>query len=148
MPATAVLNLIDTPGHTDFGYEVTRSLAACEGAAARGHGRRGGQTLANAYLADNNLRSVPVINKIDLPSAARRVQAPDRDIIGLDSAGAILASAKEGTGVRETRRMSHAFIRQPVNATRRSRPDLRLWFDPRRGVVIVIRVIDGVIGRR
>ena len=100
-----VLNLIDTPGHVDFGYEVTRSLAACEGALLLIDASQGveAQTLANAYLAvDNNLEIIPVINKIDLPSAQ-----PDEcrrqleEIIGLDGAGAILASAKEGTGVSE-----------------------------------------------
>src|SRR4026208_1809078 len=100
-----VLNLIDTPGHVDFSYEVTRSLAACEGALLLVDAAQGveAQTLANAYLAvDNNLEIIPVINKIDLPSAQpdeskRQIE----EIIGLDASTAILASAKEGTGTQD-----------------------------------------------
>src|SRR3974377_1204247 len=100
-----VLNLIDTPGHVDFSYEVTRSLAACEGALLLVDASQGveAQTLANAYLAvENSLEIIPVINKIDLPGA--QPEEPRRqieDIVGLDGAGAILASAKLGTGVPE-----------------------------------------------
>src|SRR3954470_5681674 len=100
-----VLNLIDTPGHVDFSYEVTRSLAACEGALLLVDASQGveAQTLANAYLAvDNNLEIIPVINKIDLPSAQpEEARRQLEEIIGLDAAGAILASAKEGTGTEE-----------------------------------------------
>ena len=100
-----VLNLIDTPGHVDFSYEVTRSLAACEGALLLVDASQGveAQTLANAYLAvEHNLEIIPVINKIDLPSAQpEEARRQLEDIIGLDGAGAILASAKEGRGVKE-----------------------------------------------
>src|SRR5687767_8277393 len=99
---TYVLNLIDTPGHVDFSYEVSRSLAACEGALLVVDAAQGveAQTVANAYLAlEHELTLVPIINKIDLPNAdPDRVQAQLRDVIGLDSDSAILASAKEGIG--------------------------------------------------
>src|SRR5689334_17880410 len=146
-----VLNLIDTPGHVDFSYEVTRSLAACEGALLLVDASQGveAQTLANAYLAvDNNLEIIPVINKIDLPSAQPdECKRQIEDIIGLDSAGAILASAKEGTGVREILEAVVARFHPP--AGEREAPLKALifdsWFDPYRGVVIVVRVIDGVL---
>jgi GTP-binding protein LepA len=144
-----VLNLIDTPGHVDFGYEVTRSLAACEGALLLVDASQGveAQTLANAYLAvENNLEIIPVINKIDLPSAQPdECKRQIEDIIGLDSSTAILASAKEGTGVRE---ILEAVVDRFPPA--QGNPDAPLkalifdsWFDPYRGVVIVVRVIDG-----
>src|SRR6202522_2391000 len=99
------LNLIDTPGHVDFSYEVTRSLAACEGALLLVDASQGveAQTLANAYLAvENNLDIIPVINKIDLPGAQpEEARRQIEDIIGLDGSGAMLASAKTGTGVPE-----------------------------------------------
>jgi GTP-binding protein LepA len=148
---TYILNLIDTPGHVDFSYEVTRSLAACEGALLLVDASQGveAQTLANAYLAvENNLEIIPVINKIDLPGAQpEEVKRQIEEIIGLDANGAILASGKTGQGVHE---ILEAIVRRlppPVGE-----PDAPLkalifdsWYDSYRGVVILTRVIDGVM---
>src|SRR5690349_25066544 len=148
---TYVLNLIDTPGHVDFSYEVTRSLAACEGALLLIDASQGveAQTLANAYLAvDNSLEIVPVINKIDLPGAQPdEAKRQIEEIVGLDASHAILASAKEGTGVHEI--LEAIVHRLPAPKGNPDGPLKSLifdsWYDPYRGVIILTRVIDGTM---
>jgi len=146
-----VLNLIDTPGHVDFTYEVSRSLAACEGAILVVDASQGvqAQTMANVYLAlEHDHEIIPVLNKIDLPSAEPdRVRQEIEDAIGLDASDAILASAKEGVGTEE---VLEAIVRRiPPPAGDPAAPTRALifdsWFDPYHGAVVLVRVVDGVL---
>lgn len=146
-----VLNLMDTPGHVDFAYEVSRSLAACEGALLVVDAAQGveAQTLANVYQSiEHDHEIVPVINKIDLPSAEpEKVRNEIEEVIGIDASGAVLASAKSGIGIDEILNAVCERIPAP-----KGDPDAPLkamlvdsWYDPYLGVVILIRVIDGTI---
>jgi GTP-binding protein LepA len=148
---TYELNLIDTPGHVDFHYEVSRSLAACEGALLVVDASQGveAQTLANVYLAsEHSLAIVPVINKIDLPSAdPENVKRQIEDVIGIDASGAILASAKDGRGIEEILEAVVARVPAPVGDAQRPLKVLLLdsWYDSYRGVVLLVRVVDGTL---
>ncbi len=144
-----ILNLIDTPGHVDFSYEVSRSLAACEGVLLVIDASQGveAQTLANVHLAlDHNLEIIPVINKIDLPGAdIQMVKKQIEDIIGIDSSEAILASAKEGKGIKE---ILEAIIKKIPRPKGGKDTPLRAliidsWYDSYQGVVMLVRVFEG-----
>ncbi|HVF44980.1 MAG TPA: translation elongation factor 4, partial [Pyrinomonadaceae bacterium] len=146
-----VLNLIDTPGHVDFSYEVSRSLSACEGALLVVDASQGveAQTLANTYLAiENNLELIPVINKIDLPGAEpEKAMEQIENVIGLDTHNAVLASAKTGAGVPD---ILEAVVRDiPAPKGSADAPLKALifdsWYDSYRGVIVLFRVIDGTI---
>ncbi len=146
-----VLNLIDTPGHVDFAYEVSRSLAACEGALLVVDSTQGveAQTLANVYMAlEHDLEVIPVINKIDLPSAdVERTRAEIEDVIGLDGKLAVPASAKEGLGIEEILEAVVKHVPSPKGSE--SNPLKALvfdsWYDNYRGVVMLVRVLEGAL---
>ncbi len=145
------LNLIDTPGHVDFAYEVSRSLSACEGAILVVDATQGveAQTLANTYLAlDHELEILPVINKIDLPSAdPERVRKELEEVIGLDGNDAVLTSAKEGRGIREV--LEGVLRLMPAPEGDANAPVKALlfdsWFDPYQGAVVLVRVFEGTL---
>ncbi|MGV3511589.1 MAG: translation elongation factor 4 [Novosphingobium sp.] len=148
---TYQLNLMDTPGHVDFAYEVSRSLAACEGALLVVDAAQGveAQTLANVYQSiEHDHEIVPVINKIDLPAAEpEKVKAEIEDVIGLDASNAVMTSAKSGIGIEEV--LDSVVERIPPPKGDRAAPLKAMlvdsWYDPYLGVVILVRVIDGVI---
>ncbi|MFH1702191.1 MAG: translation elongation factor 4 [Nitrospirota bacterium] len=146
-----ILNLIDTPGHVDFSYEVSRSLASCEGVLLVVDASQGveAQTLANAYHAvEHNLEIVPVINKIDLPAAdPEKTKDQIEDAIGIDCSDAILASAKEGTGTKE---ILEAIVRRiPAPKGDDAKPLKALifdsWFDNYQGIIVLVRLFDGSV---
>ena len=146
---TYVLNLMDTPGHVDFAYEVSRSLAACEGSILVVDASQGveAQTLANVYQAiDNNHEIVPVLNKIDLPAAEpEQVRAQIEDVIGIDASDAVLCSAKSGVGIHEV--LEAIVTRLPPPTGDEAAPLKALlvdaWYDVYLGVVVLVRVFDG-----
>ncbi|MBE9076898.1 elongation factor 4 [Romeria aff. gracilis LEGE 07310] len=149
-----VLNLIDTPGHVDFSYEVSRSLAACEGALLVVDASQGveAQTLANVYLAlEHDLEIIPVLNKVDLPGAEPdRVKQEIEEIIGLDCSQAILASAKEGIGINEILESIVLLVPPPPDQTRQPLRALIFdsYYDSYRGVIVYFRVMDGAVRRK
>ncbi|MGE4503839.1 MAG: translation elongation factor 4 [Desulfovibrionaceae bacterium] len=146
-----ILNLIDTPGHVDFSYEVSRSLAACEGALLVVDSTQGveAQTLANVYLAlDHDLEVIPVLNKVDLPSAdPERVAAEIEEVIGLDAQGAVRVSAKTGLNVEDV--LEHIVTLLPAPEGDPEAPLRALifdsWYDSYQGVVVLFRILDGTL---
>ena len=146
-----VLNLIDTPGHVDFSYEVSRSLQACEGALLVVDASQGveAQTLANVYLAiENNLEIIPVLNKVDLPGAdPEKIKKEIEEIIGLDTSNAIHCSAKTGIGIQDILETIVKDIPAPEDHKNKKTKALIFdsYYDPYRGVVVYFRVVSGKI---
>lgn len=148
---TYIINLMDTPGHVDFGYEVSRSLAACEGALLVVDASQGveAQTLANVYKAiDANLEIVPVLNKIDLPAAEpERIQDQIEEVIGIDASDALRVSAKTGIGIKETLEAIVSKLPAPVGDSTAPLKAMLVdsWYDAYLGVIILVRVMDGTL---
>lgn len=151
---TYQLNLMDTPGHVDFSYEVSRSLASCEGSVLVVDATQGveAQTLANVYLAlDNNHEIVPALNKVDLPSAdASRVKQQIEDVIGLDASDAIETSGKTGLGIKDLLEAIVHRLPAPRGCAEAPLQALLIdsWYDPYLGVVILVRIKDGVLKKK
>lgn len=153
---TYILNLMDTPGHVDFAYEVSRSLAACEGSLLVVDASQGveAQTLANVYQAiDNNHEIVPVLNKVDLPAAdPERIRTQIEDVIGLDASEAVLISAKTGIGIQDVLEAIVTKLPPPKNSNEvdvKNKPLKAMlvdsWYDPYLGVMILVRIIEGTL---
>src|SRR5207248_7150889 len=151
---TYLLDLIDTPGHVDFAYEVSRSLSACEGAVLVGDASQGveAQTLANVYLAlEHDVAVVPVINKIDLPSAdVEATRKEIEDVIGLDASHAVPTSAKEGIGIEELIERIIEDIPPPKGDPAAPLKALIFdsWYDSYRGVIMLVRIFEGTVRPR
>ena len=148
---TFILNLIDTPGHVDFSYEVSRSMAACEGALLLVDASQGveAQTLANSWLAiEADLEIIPVLNKIDLPSAEpERIKKQIEEIVGIDTTNTVSVSAKTGNGVEQVINNLISLLPPPKGSNKNPLRALLVdsWYDTYLGVMVLVRVVDGIL---